>query len=145
MEPTEVCKKVLLIDDDPVTNMINTKLIMREFNFIVEAYTNAQETLIHLQNLIISSPDKIPDIIFLDINMPVMDGWQFLDEFEKLPATLVEKAKIFMLTSSIDADDILKARAYGSVSDFISKPLTSNKIRLLIKEPHDEGSGVYYE
>lgn len=145
MEPTEVSKKVLLIDDDPVTNMINTKLIMREFNFIVEAYTNAQETLVHLQNLITSSPEKIPDIIFLDINMPVMDGWQFLDEFQNLPAVLLEKTKIFMLTSSIDADDMLKAKAYSSVSDFISKPLTSNKIKLLIREPHDDGSGVYNE
>ena len=145
MEPTEASKRVLLIDDDPVTNMINTRLIMREFNFIVEAYTNAQETLNYLQNIMTSSPEKIPDIIFLDINMPVMDGWQFLDEFQKLPTLFLSKAKIFMLTSSIDADDLLKSKAYTSVGDFISKPLTINKIRSLTGAPHHDGSAVRHE
>jgi len=136
----EASRRILLIDDDPVTNMINTKLIMREFNFTVEAYTNGQETLAHLQELVTSSPEKVPDLIFLDINMPVMDGWQFLDEFQKLPSSLQKKVKIFMLTSSIDLKDIVKAKAYESVKDFISKPLTTIKFRSLTEEPHAQDS-----
>ncbi len=145
MEAEEICKRILLVDDDPVTNMINTKLIMREFNFIVEAYTNAQETLVYLRNMVNASPDKIPDVIFLDINMPIMDGWQFLDEFQKLPVFLQKKVRVFMLTSSIDLDDIAKSKAYSSVNDFISKPLTSSKIRTLTRERHDRDSPVIRE
>lgn len=126
-------KSVILIDDDAITNMINTKIIKMNFSFDVHDYADAQRALDNLKQCIEATPEKLPDIIFLDINMPIMDGWEFLEEFQKLPGIVHEKSRIFMLTSSIDVEDIEKARAYPVVSDFISKPLTPEKLRKLIQ------------
>src|SRR5688572_24429159 len=76
---------LLLIDDDEVTNMINTKLIAKHFQYQVTAYTNGQECLADLKRWHSEAPENLPNAIFLDINMPQMDGWEFLDQFEKLP------------------------------------------------------------
>ena len=124
---------ILLIDDDAVTNMINTKVIKMNFSYNVHDYTNAQLALEQLKQWCQSFPDKLPFIIFLDINMPIMDGWEFLAEYQKLPSVAHEKSKIIILTSSIDAEDIEKAKSYHVVRDFFSKPLTSEKIGNLIQ------------
>lgn len=125
-------KGVMLIDDDVVTNMINTKVIKMNFSFDVNNYVNAQFALQQLKQCYQSSPEKLPFIIFLDINMPIMDGWEFLEEFQKLPAVVQAKSKIVVLTSSIDSEDIEKSKTYPVVSDFVSKPLTVQKLKELM-------------
>ena len=122
----------MLVDDDPVTNLINKKLIGRNPNFIVTAHTSALDALIVLKESKTSTPQNVPDAIFLDINMFVMDGWEFLENFKMLDDRTFAKCKIFMLSSSIDLDDIEKSKTYTSVRDFISKPLTPDKIKMLI-------------
>src|SRR5690349_3883652 len=100
---------VLLIDDDSIFNMISKKIIqIAKFAPKVESYLDATAALDELKQLINSDPDEFPDVIFLDINMPEMDGWGFLDEFKKFPEFILKKCKIFMLTSSIDDHDIAK-------------------------------------
>lgn len=133
MEHKQTNCTVLLIDDDPVTNLINKKLIMRDFKCNVMAHTDAQEALGHLKTLVSSSTDDIPDFIFLDINMPIMDGWEFLTEFQNLSAEILSRCKVYMLSSSIDVEDVEKSRTYNSVSDFISKPLTTEKMKSLLQ------------
>lgn len=132
METSPATKRVLLVDDDRVTNMINSKIITRQTNLEVEAYTNAQEMLDKCHQWLASNPDQFPDIIFLDINMPIMDGWEFLNEFEKLPLTMLKKCSVYLLTSSIDENDIEKSKQHKTVKEFISKPLTVNKINMLM-------------
>lgn len=125
-------KGIMLIDDDAVTNMLNTKIIKMNFNFDVRDYANAQVALEQLKQCCQSFPEKLPFIIFLDINMPIMDGWEFLEEFQKLPKEAREKSKVIMLTSSIDVEDIEKAKTFPVVSNFVSKPLTPQKLKDLI-------------
>jgi CheY-like chemotaxis protein len=124
--------RILLIDDDEVTNMINTSLIVRNFKCTVKATTSAQDALNDFKDWVPGSQQQLPDVILLDINMPDMDGWEFLNAFEKLPAALSDRCRIFMLTSSIDNDDIERSKKYSCVTDFISKPLTFEKLKYIV-------------
>src|SRR6185295_17510751 len=93
---------VLLIDDDSIFNMISTKIIqVAKFAPKVNSYLDGTAALEELKHIIKTNPNEFPDVIFLDINMPEMDGWEFLDEFKKFPEFILKKCKVFMLTSSI--------------------------------------------
>lgn len=124
----------MLVDDDEITNLINTEVLTREHaDDDVIAYTSANEALVYLKELLQSSVEKIPAIIFLDINMPIMDGWEFLEEFQKLPEEPLRTCRIFMLSSSIDLEDVERSKQYPVVKDFISKPLTVSKLKSVLK------------
>ncbi|MBL6448887.1 response regulator [Fulvivirga sp. 29W222] len=122
-------RKVLLIDDDPIANMINRELFEIR-GYVVNAYTNPKEALEYLESAN-SSLGDIPDIIMLDINMPEMDGWGFLDEYQKIEFASNNNCRLFMLTSSIASEDKEKAFTYSSVKGFISKPLTMEWVQNL--------------
>jgi CheY-like chemotaxis protein len=118
----EKFKKVLLIDDDEIVNSIN-KVIIQHAKFASEitSKTFAGDAIDYLKGE--QSSNDLPDIIFLDVNMPEMDGWDFIDEFEKLDLNTT-KPKIVMLTSSINPRDEQRANAARQVTAFISKPLS---------------------
>lgn len=125
-------RSIILIDDDPIANMISTRIIERNFTLKVAAFTNATEALQLLKEGQHSGPESFPAVIFLDINMPHMDGWEFLEEFQKLQTDVLTKCRVIMLTSSIDREDIQKSKTYHCVNDFISKPLTQDKLRTVL-------------
>lgn len=127
-------KSILLVDDDPITNMIHTKIIEKCFDtsFIVTAFTNPYEALHQLREWSASGNDDFPGILFLDINMPHLDGWEFLEEYQKLPAAVLEKCRVIMLSSSIDRHDIEKSKTYKVVRQFVSKPLTPDMLETLL-------------
>lgn len=122
--------KVLLIDDDPIANMINTALLEIE-NFEAFSYTKPQQALENLKSVTTAS-EFVPAVILLDINMPEMDGWEFLEEYQKTPFAREGGCKLFMLTSSIDPGDEKKSRTYAVVNGFLSKPLNVEKLRTLL-------------
>lgn len=125
-------RKVFLIDDDRIFNLINEKTIsMTNFARCVKAFLLAENALNELRHLSINEPENFPDIIFLDINMPGMDGWDFLDEFILLDENILSRCKVIMLSSSIDPNDIDKSKTYKVVHDFYSKPLTPDKLQAL--------------
>lgn len=123
---------VILIDDDRIFNLINEQTIhSSNFAIRVKAYTNAEVSLKELNDILQNNPEDFPEVIFLDINMPVMDGWQFLEKYKQLPADKIKNCKVYILTSSIDPNDMEKSRTYASVKDFITKPLTVEKLNKL--------------
>ena len=124
---------VLLVDDDLIFNMINEKFIQKStfaFN-VVGCYVNATEALKFLSQLIKTNISQFPNIIFMDINMPEMSCWKFLDELNKFPQSVLKECRVFALTSTIVQEDVEKSKAYKMMCDFISKPLTSAKLEML--------------
>jgi len=118
-------ENILLIDDDPIFNVINEAIIdAADFGKPVKSYCDANDAIRDLKKGVDGDGSPFPEIVFLDINMPHMDGWEFLDAINTFPEHIVKKCKVFMLTSSIDQNDITKSKAYPTVQGFISKPLT---------------------
>ncbi|WP_223170262.1 response regulator [Maribacter aquimaris] len=136
---------VCIIDDDPIF-VYGTKVLLNHncsFCTTVIVHENGQEALEDLTSMI-NKGEQLPDVIFLDLNMPVMDGWEFLDEFVKLP--LENIPRLYIVSSSIDQRDIEKAHTYTIVKDFIVKPLSDAVLSDLFKtieqedavQPHDK-------
>ncbi|MFN6945037.1 MAG: response regulator [Cytophagaceae bacterium] len=118
-------KSILLIDDDPINNFINAKLIKKlslaEDIFIL---ANGEEGIRFLLN---TEKKDLPDLILLDVNMPIMNGFEFLEIFSNLTISNKEKIKIFMLTSSGNSQDLERIKFF-QVDGYIQKPLTSDKL-----------------
>tara|TARA_R110000796_G_scaffold67449_4_gene154752 strand:+ start:1016 stop:1429 length:414 start_codon:yes stop_codon:yes gene_type:complete len=129
---------VCIIDDDPIF-VYGTKVILNcnsSFCSNIMVYENGREALDDLTS-IITSKEKLPEVIFLDLNMPILNGWEFLDNFCKIP-DIETKTRIYILSSSVYSVDIEKAKNYSIVKDFIEKPLTDLKFSGLLKVIENE-------
>lgn len=125
---------VLLIDDDEINNFISIKLIKKALlNTEIMACLNGKFAIDQLADIQQKDPSKMPDYILLDINMPIMNGWEFLDEFKRLNIDPTGKSKIYIISSSVFSNDINRAKSYPLVKDFISKPLNVEKIKELFE------------
>lgn len=134
MDENELPSRILLIDDDDINNFIAVKLIEKAVpETSITTAVNGKEALEKLQSVNQHSPDLLPDYIFLDINMPVMDAWGFLKEFQGSGLDLLQKIKIFVVSSSLYSDDIERAKSYSCVTEFITKPLSVEKIRKIFE------------
>jgi len=120
-------KLAYVVEDNPITSSI-TKLIIKKKLHCgrVQTYANGQRAFDQLTAVLQAGTDEVPDLILLDLNMPLMDGWEFLDAFARLPIT--QKVCVFILTSSIHPDDIEKARRYKQVQGYFSKPLEDDNL-----------------
>ncbi len=124
-------RTVMLIDDNEIDNLINQKMI--EAAAIADniyTYTGAKSAIEFLKNMekLDVAEQVLPDVIFLDIDMPLMDGFQFLDEFEKLTNVAKKKSKIVILTSSINPQDFNRSKKYENVKLYLNKPLSHESI-----------------
>lgn len=115
----------LCVIDDDVIYQFAVKLNLDQLKIARQVYTFSNGEL--ARNFFIeekNNPDILPQVVLLDINMPVMDGWDFLDWFKEFKQELPHEIAIFMVSSSIDQRDIAKARAYAEVREYLAKPLT---------------------
>ncbi|MGB5943256.1 MAG: response regulator [Leeuwenhoekiella sp.] len=127
-------KTICIIDDDPVF-IFGAKKLIKNADFCDEIlhYENAENALEDLKYKIAKQPEKIPEVILLDLNMPVMDGWNFMDEFIKVDCP--KKITIFIVTSSIDPADALRVKEYSeTVQDYIIKPITKEDLLTMLKQ-----------
>lgn len=120
--------KVYLIDDDEINNFICINILKKiDFSSDVVAFESGSEALEALTSVIDGNEqDQIPDVIFLDINMPIMNGWDFLEEYKKIKGKLNKDVSLFMLSSSIYQADVEKSKQYSEVLDFVTKPLNAD-------------------
>lgn len=120
-----------IIDDDPIL-IFGTKRIMQLANFCEEilVFHNGKEAYDKLK-AIIQAGKKLPDIILLDLNMPIWDGWQFLDEFTQM--SIPQNVTIYIVTSSIDPEDLKKAKTYEIVSNYLVKPIRIDDLKKIME------------
>ena len=125
---------ILLVDDDKATNFVH-KFAIKKANCIekVVVVENGLEALEYLQPKE-NEPSTKPNIIFLDINMPIMNGWQFLEEYEKLNQNNRGDIVLIMLTTSLNPDDLNKAKSFSTISGYRNKPLTVKMIEEIVEE-----------
>ena len=124
--------KILLIDDDPIYLLVAKKII-ESAGFVgrLTVCADGQEAMYYLTGTE-QNGDILPDIIFLDLDMPVMDGWSFLEEFEKFNNSLTKNIILYIVTSSPDAFEISKSRQYGSVKGYLIKPVLKAKFHQIL-------------
>ncbi|MDX1904325.1 MAG: response regulator [Thermonemataceae bacterium] len=116
-------KLYFVIDDDKINNLVCESVIRKaDLNGKVMSFLRAEDALKYINN----TSNQQPDVIFLDINMPGMDGWEFLEKYLQMPQG---KAHIFMLSSSINQGDFEKAKRYPRVLDYIVKPFSKEKLQ----------------
>ncbi|MEP2280898.1 response regulator [Maribacter sp.] len=122
---------VCIIDDDPIC-VYGTKILLNHNNFVsanILVYEDGEEALINLTSQL-NCGQRMPDIILLDLNMPIMDGWGFLEKFSKL--SFVNKPQVYIVSSHFGTDEIEKAKKYELVRNFITKPLIAKNLSEII-------------
>ena len=115
---------VCIVDDDQIYQVTSKKMIERinaTNNILI--FSNGEEAF-HFLLQTVSDADALPDIIFLDVNMPYMDAWQFLEAFETIKFRLPKKITIYVISSSVSETDIQRAKKIPTVKDYYIKPIS---------------------
>lgn len=123
---------VMLVDNSSIDNFVNTKIITRyEFALNVLPFTKASKALKFLLELNSADESDIPSVLFLDLDMPEINGFEFLDAFNLLSDKIKKNVKIVILTNSMNPSDAIKCSKHESVVTFFQKPLIKDNIEAL--------------
>ena len=129
-QPFHLC----IIDDDDIYRF--TIIQSAKFSKIehkTSVFQNGEEAINFIKENQ-NSPDALPNLILLDIDMPIMDGFQFLETYKTIGPNLIEKIPIYMVSSSVDPEDVEKAKSYEFVVDYLYKPLKSDKLKEIMEK-----------
>jgi CheY-like chemotaxis protein len=126
-------KVICIIDDDPIYQLLINRIItMSETDYDVISFKNGKEALDRFK-LDIENDKSLPEIILLDIEMPIMDGWDFMSEIDKALSQKNDKTAIYIVSSSIAHEDKEKAKTFPEILGYFSKPMDTNKILEITK------------
>jgi CheY-like chemotaxis protein len=124
-------KTIWVVDDDPIYQIIVNKIIKKSELFLsVSSFKNGKDAIDALKKTI-EKEEILPNIILLDINMPIMDGWEFMEEVVVLKSQISEPIQIYIVSSSIALEDKNKAKNYSEIIAYLSKPIDPNDLILI--------------
>nr|WP_315207435.1 response regulator [uncultured Flavobacterium sp.] len=131
-------KAIWVIDDDPIYQIIINKIIQRSEMFsTITSFKNGKEAIDALHETVNTTADNIeilPDLILLDINMPVMDGWEFMEKMGLLKSKFSKNITVYIVSSSIASEDKNKSKTYSDILGYLSKPVTINDLELIASD-----------
>lgn len=120
-------KKFYLIDDDTIFVFLTRKTLqVANLSTDLTVFEDGKKALLDLE-LSANQPELLPDVIFLDLNMPVLDGWGFLEEYLLLEPKMSKKIEIYIVSSSISPSELERSQRIPVVTDFLTKPLSRSK------------------
>lgn len=125
-------KKVIwVVDDDAIYQIIVNKIIQRSEMFsAISSFKNGKDAIDVLYNSL-ENNELLPDIILLDINMPIMDGWEFMEEMGLIKSKMSKKIIIYIISSSIAVEDKNKSKTYPGILGYLSKPITTHDLIMI--------------
>src|SRR6266487_1910985 len=128
-------QRIIMVDDDPYSHMI-CKHIMRRIAGEIELleFTFPEEGIEFIESAFNKTTNEKPTILLLDINMPVMTGWDFLERYEKAESDIKNQLTIYLLSSSIDHHDKERAAANKHIKDFLTKPFRKEMVEIIFKD-----------
>lgn len=123
-----------IVDDDDIYQF-TTSLLLKKTDLVnkIIVFSNGLKAINFLKDEM-GNKENIPDVLFLDINMPVMDGWEFLEEYLLIKPMMPKTVVIYMVSSSVDEKDVLKAKSISALSGYMVKPISSQNIMEVILE-----------
>ena len=125
---------ICIVDDDDVYKFtLNKTIESQNFANKIMMFSDGEEAIDFLSDNL-NDPNNLPDVIFLDINMPIMDGFEFMEEYIKIKPYVGKKIIIYMVTSSIDPIDIERSKAISEISDYIVKPIDANQLAEIVEK-----------
>lgn len=124
-------KTIWVIDDDNIYQIIVNKIIQKSEMFSdISTFKNGKEAINAVNNSL-NNIESFPDIILLDINMPIMDGWEFMEELQILKPSINKQIIVYIVSSSIAVEDKNKAKSYPDILGYLSKPVNINDLILI--------------
>ena len=128
-------KKIIwIVDDDPIYQTIINKLIQKSDAFSSHSsFLNGKEAITALSSAL-EVDDNLPDLILLDINMPVMDGWEFMEEIKTIKSKIHKQIIIYIVSSSIAIEDRNKSKTFSDIIGYIPKPISVNDLITIVSK-----------
>lgn len=125
-------EKACIIDDDPIM-IFGMKLMMKQLGISLDTkiWNNGQDAIEGLRQMA-EEGESLPQVIFLDLTMPIMDGWDFLDALKQATIPGKENMEIYVLSSSINPSDKTRALNYAQVKDYITKPVSEDRLQEIL-------------
>jgi CheY-like chemotaxis protein len=133
-------RKLVFIDDDPIDHFLMKHILRGKNYFDTTTYTVYGSLVLDYIEEHKSEPEKLPDMIFVDLNMPMFSGWDFLKRMEQMQHEISKDIPVFVISSSLRPDDKATSSKYSFVQDFISKPVNSEEIERIVGTQSVTGS-----